>query len=163
MDRSKLLTLAVIALLILNLGTLAFLLLPKPYPHPEMGPGGPAGPRGPKPKTIIIEQLGLDAAQVKVYEGLIKEHRQAIDSLDQVIRESKDQLYQNLAATAGDQVDTVLVAKINAAQKQIELTHYNHFLAIKKLCKPEQMEKFNALTEELHRLFGRPPHPRHAP
>lgn len=160
MEKSKLLTLAVVALLLLNVGTLVFLFLGKPHPGPGMGPEGMGRPR---PNEIIIEQLGLDASQIKVYEGLIKEHRQSVDSLDRIIRESKDALYQNLANDSGDAVDTALIAKINAAQKQIELTHYQHFLGIKKLCKPEQKEKFEVLTEELHHLFGRPPHPRHEP
>lgn len=160
MEKSKLLTLAVVALLVINIGTLVFLYLGKPHPGPRMGPEGMGRP---KPKEIIIEQLGLDAPQIKVYEGLIQEHRQRVDSLDRIIRESKDALYQNLANDSGDAVDTALIAKINAAQKQIELTHYQHFLALKKLCKPEQKEKFEALTEELHHLFGRPPHPPHEP
>lgn len=160
MEKSKLLTLAVVALLVINIGTLVFLFLGKPHPGPGVGPQGMGRP---KPKEIIIEQLGLDAPQIKVYEGLIQEHRQRVDSLDRIIRESKDALYQNLANDSGDAVDTALIAKINAAQKQIELTHYQHFLALKKLCKPQQKEKFEALTEELHHLFGRPPHPPHEP
>lgn len=160
MEKSKLLTLAVVALLVINIGTLVFLFLGKPHPGPGMGPEGMGRP---KPKEIIIEQLDLDAPQIKVYEGLIQEHRQRVDSLDRIIRESKDALYQNLANDSGDAVDTALIAKINAAQKQIELTHYQHFLALKKLCKPQQKEKFEALTEELHHLFGRPPHPPHEP
>lgn len=160
MEKSKLLTLAVVTLLVINIGTLVFLFLGKPHPGPGMGPEGMGRP---KPKEIIIEQLDLDAPQIKVYEGLIQEHRQRVDSLDRIIRESKDALYQNLANDSGDAVDTALIAKINAAQKQIELTHYQHFLALKKLCKPQQKEKFEALTEELHHLFGRPPHPPHEP
>ena len=160
MEKSKLLTLAVVTLLFLNIGILVFLFLGKPHPGPRNDTKGMGRP---KPKEIIIEQLGLDAPQIKVYEGLIREHRQSMDSLDRIILESKDALYQNLANDSGDAVDTALIAKINATQKQIELTHYQHFLGIKKLCKPEQKEKFEVLTEELHHLFGRPPLPRHEP
>ena len=158
MEKSKLLTLAVVTLLVLNIGTLVFLFLEKSHQG-----NGYVGMSRPKHKEIISEQLGLDAHQIKAYDGLIREHRKNIDSLDRIIHESKHALYQNLAIESGDALDTVLIAKINAAQKQIELTHYQHFLALKKLCKPEQKEKFEALTEELHRLFGRPPHPRHEP
>lgn len=158
MEKSKLLTLTVISLLLINIGTLVFLLLGQPHPR-----NGTESVGRPKPKEIIIEQLGLDVSQIKVYEGLIHEHRQCVDSFDRIIRESKVALYQNLAHDSSEVVDAALISKINAAQKQIELTHYQHFLAIKKLCRPEQKEKFEALTEELPRLFGKPPHPRHEP
>ena len=42
-------------------------------------------------------------------------------------------------------------------QKEIEKTHFQHFLEIKALCRPEQIEDFNLLSEELARIFAKPP------
>jgi hypothetical protein len=54
--------------------------------------------------------------------------------------------------------------KLGELQRQIETVHYNHFTDIKKLCKPEQLENFNALTHDLAKFFAPernlPPPPR---
>lgn len=64
MNRTKLLTIAVIGLLLLNLGVLGMMFLSKP-PHPPMPPEMHGGPRPDGPKQIIIDRLHLDAAQQK--------------------------------------------------------------------------------------------------
>lgn len=156
MEKTKLLTVAVIGLLVINFGTLGFLLMgPKGHRPPHEG--------RPEPKEIIIEQLHFDAAQQKEYAKLIQWHRGEIDKLDGNIRQAKNQLYSQLSqpemnAKAKDS----LIAVINANQKQIEETHFKHFEDIKKLCHKDQIEDFNALTAELSRLFAPKPHgPRH--
>lgn len=154
MDRIKLLTIAVIVLLILNLGIVSFLFL--------SGPPGPMGPPPPEPKSIIIHQLHLDAAQQKAYEQLIVKHRGTIDSLDKHIRATKQQLYaQLLSPQVNQSKKDSLIAILAHDQQQIEERHFSHFQEIRKLCKPEQMEDFNQLTQELSRIFGNPPKPPH--
>jgi hypothetical protein len=54
-----------------------------------------------------------------------------------------------------------LIEILASNQKKIEETHFKHFQDIKKLCTPEQMNRFDDLTEELSRIFGRKPKPRH--
>ena len=56
----------------------------------------------------------------------------------------------------------LLDSLINHVQKQIEITHYNHFLGIKKICNSNQIDKYKLLTTQLNHLFSRPPHPHHA-
>jgi hypothetical protein len=51
-----------------------------------------------------------------------------------------------------------LILEINKVQMNIENIHYNHFLDIKGLCRPEQQQAFNALTADIAKLFSpRPP------
>lgn len=154
MDKIKLLTIAVIALLLLNFGTLGFLLLSSPK-H---------GGRPPQrmPKEIIIDRLQFDSKQKKEYQTLIDWHRKKIDSLDQQIRDTKNELYMELLkpdvnAKTKDSLITVLANH----QKQIEQTHFKHFEDIKNLCTPEQRENFYDLTRELSKIFGKQPKPRH--
>ena len=158
MEKTKLLTITVIGLLLLNLGTLGFLFFNGKRDH-----RGPSEGR-PEPKEIIIEKLHFDAAQQKEYGKLIEWHRGQIRKLDTNIRQAKNELYLQLGDT---EVNTTtkdsLIAVINSNQKQIEETHFKHFNDIKKLCHKDQMEDFNALSEELSRIFApnKPRGPRH--
>ena len=160
MDKTKLLTFSVIALLLLNLGTLSFLFLTNPngnHPH-----GTPNFKGGPEPKEIIIEKLNFDSNQIAQYEKLIQVHRKEISSIEDEIRKTKEELYFQLHENSiNNATKDSLIDALAAYQKQIENIHFKHFQDIKKLCKKEQLDDFNALTEELSRLFSKPHPPRH--
>lgn len=157
MEKTKLLTITIIGLLLLNLGTLGFLFLNGPKGHRP-----PVDDR-PKPKEIILKRLHLDAQQQKEYDKLIEWHRGEITRLDDNIRSAKNKLYNQLSqANVDTKVKDSLITVINTNQKQIEETHFKHFSDIKKLCHKDQMDDFNSLTEELSRIFAPKPHgPRH--
>jgi periplasmic protein CpxP/Spy len=150
MEKTKLLTFAVIALLILNLGTLGFLFAtgPKGEHHPPHG--------RPEPKEIIIERLHFNEKQQAEYEELIKEHRKHIREVEDKIRASKDELYQLLKEKVYDGVKKDrLFTSLATYQREIEITHFNHFEDIKRICTQEQLSDFNELTEELSGLFSK--------
>ena len=149
MSKMKLLSIAVIGLLLLNFGTLGFVLLRKPPHGPE---GRPEAERG-GPKNIIIERLHFDKEQVSQYETLIKEHQQTISALRDSISMVKHTLYQTLNNEQANDKDS-LVNRLSSLQKEIELTHYKHFTVIKKICKPEQFKLFSNLTNELADFFA---------
>lgn len=157
MEKTKLLTITVIGLLLLNFFTLGFLFLNgNEHRPPREG--------RPEPKEIIIEKLHLDANQQKEYDKLIEWHKGEIRKLDGNIREAKNELYSQLNKTVVNvKAKDSLIALINLNQKQVEETHFKHFEDIKKLCHPDQMENFNDLTEELGSLFSpnKPRKPRH--
>lgn len=158
MEKTKLLTITVIGLLLLNIATLVFLFLngPKPDRLPHEGRR--------EPKEIIIEKLHFDAQQQKEYAKLIQWHRGEINQLDDNIRQVKNDLYSGLSEKEINvKTKDSLIILLNSYQKKIEETHFKHFEDIKKLCKPEQQEDFKALTEELSKIFSRnkPPRPRY--
>ncbi len=159
MKKITVLTLTIVALLLVNMVTLVFLFFGSSHSDRILRPDLK---QRFQPKAIIIKELNLNAQQVKSYEHLIANHRATIDSLDQIIRNYKRELYQNLANNDGDTADSELINKINHAQKQIEITHYNHFVGIKKICNSNQIEKYKLLTTQLNHLFSRPTHPHHA-
>jgi Spy/CpxP family protein refolding chaperone len=161
MEKTKLLTITVIGLLLLNFATLGFLFISgtKGHKPPHDIPEGRH-----EPKEIIIERLHFDANQQKEYGQLIEWHRRKIRQLEDSIRVSKNELYMLFNNDIVDEKAKVtLINEIALFQKQIEATHFKHFEDIKKLCKPEQQVYFNELTEEFGRLFYRnkPPRPRH--
>ena len=153
MEKQKLITISVIALLLLNIGTLGFLFVSGPKQGHRPPPHG-----RPEPRAIIIERLHFDAQQIDAYEQLIREHHKHIDAMDEKIRDAKNSLYTLLNSSDSSSKDSLIIALGNY-QKEIETTHFNHFADIKKLCKPNQIEDFEELTEELSRLFSKPPRP----
>ncbi len=158
MSKTKLLTIAVIGLLVINIAVVGFLFLKKP-PHPR--DGRPAGmEKGMAkeqngPKNIIIEKLHFDKEQAAQYETLIEQHQAIIKSLNDSIKDAKNDLYSSLTNETFTGKDS-LIAKLGLLQRQVELTHYDHFSAIKKLCKPDQLENYAALTKEISRFFAPP-------
>lgn len=151
MNKTKLLSVAVIALLVLNFVILGFLFLSKKH-KPN---------RRKMPREIVIEKLHFDENQIVEYEKIIKEHQKAIRNLDDSIRKTKNELYQllNEEKINSAQKDS-LYLKLANYQKQIETTHFNHFLEIKKLCKKEQLADYKNLTEELSKIFSHPRRPK---
>jgi Spy/CpxP family protein refolding chaperone len=161
MSRTKLLTIAVISLLLLNIGTLSVILLKSP--PPPHGDGRP--PHGEGPKRIIMERLHFDAGQQRAYELLIDDHRSKTMTLNQASRELHTKLYSLLKEESADksQADTIIL-QIAENQKAINNLNFAHFQQIRDLCKPEQIKDFNLLAEDLSELFGPkgpPPHLKH--
>lgn len=157
MSKIKLLSIAVIGLLAINIAVVAFLLLKQP-PHPRDGHQG-LGKEGMPPmehtgpKNIIIDKLHFDKEQAAQYESLIEQHQIIMKSLNDSIKNAKNDLYLSLTSENAASKDS-LIAKLGLLQRQVELTHYDHFADIKKLCKPDQLENYAALTKELARFFA---------
>jgi periplasmic protein CpxP/Spy len=148
MSKIRLLSIAVIGLLLINAGIVGFLLLRKPPVPPEGN--GPVKKEG--PKKIVIERLNFDKDQVGEYEKLIAEHQVAVRGLKDSINNTKNDLYQSLKTENLAGKDS-LINLLSVLQKRIESVHYEHFIQIKKLCRPDQAENFNALTKDLSGYF----------
>ncbi|WP_298304096.1 hypothetical protein [Flavobacterium sp.] len=146
MNKTKVLVFAVIVLVALNFGILGFLFLSK----------NNDGPRGRKmPREIVIEKLHFDKNQIVEYDKTIKLHQETIRSIDDSIRNTRNELYKLLnSETIDSSKRDSLYLKFAGFQKQIETTHFNHFVEIKKLCKKEQLTDFINLTEELSQIFN---------
>jgi hypothetical protein len=159
MEKIKLLTYAVIGLVVLNLGIISFLYLTRPNPN--------QGENRRRPKDIIIEKLHFDANQIKKYEVYIKEYRNTIDSINSNTKVIKAQLYTQLKqAIVNSKVKDSLIQLTLVNQERIEEANFKHFQDIKNICNKSQIEDFNDLTEELEKLFSninRKPRPEFRP
>lgn len=142
----------IVGLCVVNIGLMAFILFKSQDPQRTGPPGMPPEDR---PRHLIIQKLSFNDQQVAAYDELIYAHRDTIRQLERKIMDTKNKLYGTLVN--GGAKDT-LVAELAALQQQIETVHYNHFIDIKKLCRPEQQQKFNELTRELAEYFR--PHKR---
>jgi len=145
MDKSKLNTIIIIGLLLSNIFLVCFMLFKKPE-HPIR----------PKPREIIIEKLGFDEKQIIAYDAIIKEHQKSIRNKEDQIMQVKKQLYFLVYDNIENELKDSLIKQLGNLQMDIENIHYNHFAEIEKICKPEQMEKFKQLLDEIATLFSRP-------
>lgn len=138
----------IICLLLVSNFVLLYFVLQKP--KDGFNPNGP--------KNIIIEKLQFDEEQVVLYQKLIDQHRKDIRENDAKILMLKNDLYSYLKIKGNATAIDSLTTEIGIIQKQIEEIHFNHFLDIKTLCKPEQLSKFNKLSEELTEIFNQKKH-----
>lgn len=105
------------------------------------------------PKKFIIHKLHFDAEQIKKYESYIKIHRKSIEENEKLMAEKRDKLYRQLQFdTNSSQVDS-LIMEVSKQQYVIEKLNYDHFLKIKRLCKPAQENDFKELSNEIGKLF----------
>lgn len=157
MSKIKLLTIAVIGLLLINIGIVGFLMMKKspmpPKGRPPIGMEGKLPGKQDGPKKIIAERLHFDKEQVVAYDKLIAAHQISVKALNDSIKIAKNNLYQSLQSENLAGKDS-LVNLLGVLQKQIELVHYEHFARLKKICKPDQLNDFNELTKELARFFA---------
>ncbi|EOR94468.1 hypothetical protein ADIARSV_2314 [Arcticibacter svalbardensis MN12-7] len=149
MSKIKILSIAVIGLLLINAAIVGFLLLKKP-PHLPQGRQSMANEG---PKQIITERLNFNAQQADDYDKLITAHQVSMRALEDSMGLLKNKLYQTLNNASFAGKDS-LINELGTLQKQIEQINYDHFVALKKLCKPDQLDKFNKLTNELARFFA---------
>ncbi len=145
MNKTKLLTIAVAVLFLMNVGVISFLLLNKP-PRPDGDRNGEG------PKHIIIERLRFDKAQIDRYDSLIEQHQQTIRSADEEIMLLKRKLFSLLPSPDPAKEDS-LIERIGTVQRRVEHAHIDHFSGIRMICRPDQMNDFNSLSHELAELF----------
>ena len=140
MNKFKFLKLIIIGLLVSN-GVLLFMLFKE-----HVRKGGP--------KAIIIEKLHFDKEQIKNYETYIQQHRKAIDNNEAILNKLRSSLFEQLKYKQDTTKIDSLMSKIAKQQNLAEKINYNHFLEIKRLCKPSQQKYFNELTTEIANLFS---------
>lgn len=150
MKKETLLTIAVIALLLLNFGILGFLLFQRP-PHP---PGAGSMPLDRR----IEEQLHLNAEQQQQFERLKSAHHEQMQASDRAYRDAMSHYFALLKS------DTIvagrrdsLLAELTYIQQERVTATFQHFSDLKALCTPEQRENFDALVPAFLQVILPPP------
>jgi periplasmic protein CpxP/Spy len=156
MSKIKLLYGFIALLLLLNTGLLVVLLTQNQRQEHER-------PHHKRPKELIVTQLRFDAKQEAQFEESMHWHHAHIQKLDDSIRTVRKELYQLLQHSSPDEDQkNVLLEQFSALQRKVEQIHWQHFSELKQICRPDQLDNFAELTEQLMQLFprgGRPPHP----
>jgi hypothetical protein len=156
MNNSKLKSVALVVLVLINLVLLSFILKNNHHAKDTQFKH-----KHQQPKDFIIQKLNFDDNQISLYEIEIQKHRSEISRLEDQIKSSKQLLYSLLKTNNSIKSDS-LIEDLAALQKKIEITHFDHFLKIKSICKPNQRNDFEELTTELSKLFSKEhPKPKH--
>ena len=135
------------------------------HPRPE-GRDGPEGEHMPDrehqgmnrgPKQFIINTLEFDEDQVFAYEILIEQQKTRVKQLELQMINLKKELYSSLSSESKvpEPKKAQLINQIGDLQKDIEKTNYFHFQEVRKICKPDQLEKFDEIVNKIYRLFER--------
>jgi protein CpxP len=146
-EKSKLLWIAVIGLLLLNFSTLAFIW----FHHPP----GPHGPEHGNVAEYLIHELKLNDEQVKKFEELKENHHEKIEKIQHELRELHKDFFNLMKTDSVDSLKVNSVAEtISSKQKEIELVTFNHFADVRKICTAEQKKIFDNIIDDAMRMMA---------
>jgi hypothetical protein len=153
MEKTKLLSIAVIGLLFLNLGLLAFLWFNNGQGRPQQGLGKQAQTRA---LDFLMDELKFDASQRAACSELLQTQRRDMDSLQNINRQNRNNLYDNLKT--GDSTAAVAIGDV---QRQVELAAFVYFRNIRALCREDQKAHFDRIIYDAMRMMAplKPPDP----
>jgi hypothetical protein len=157
---SKVLSIAVVGLILTNICLLCFMFFRKPHhdgppPFPPEGMNGP-GMNQQAPPDRLIQELNFSEEQKISFLKLRDAHRQ-------IIRECKNKNFRDdffSQLKNGDEIKANAMAdSIASTQKKIEMATFNHFKEVRNLCNEKQKEHFDLIIGDVLRMMGRPPRP----
>lgn len=177
-DKNKILTAAVVLLLLINLGILGLLWFdrthklraPDKMQTDEMRnppDGRPPEDRLPPergPKEFLIRELGFNENQKNEYVKLVEEHQKEMRRLSDKIKREKDKLWNILSGPLTDTSSAGTTAsEIGSDQKEIEMVTFRHFQKVKELCNEDQKKKFDEVIKEALKMMrpNMPPRDQH--
>lgn len=166
MSREGFYRIIIIALLLLNLGTLGYLWTAQSHAPQWAGedrrpPGGRHNPMD----RLIISRLKLDDSQVPKFEELKHDHHSRMMVLQEEAARLHDKYFSLLKA---DHEDTAarneLMQQLSENNRIRESLNFEHFRDLKGILHPDQQSLFDSFVEELGREFStrpgrRPPPP----
>lgn len=138
-SKSKILLIAVIVLLLTNIGMLFFFLKGNEPGKKNRGRDGMM-------TDFLQKDVGFTAQQLQLYDTMAKQHHELIKASFDSIRINKQQWYRRLGAAGFDDSTVANTAALTSGlQQPIEYKMLLHFQAVRKLCTPEQLPKFDSL------------------
>ena len=145
--KNKLLTGLVILLLAANITTIVVFWMGMKKMHPS-----PL-----QPSAYIIKELSLNDKQQEQYNAMVQQHRKQSRSIQEQIRNCKDSFFNLLSNdNANDSIKNNLSAKIASLNSELDLITYAHFKEVRKICTPEQQQKFDGIIKEIIRMMAGP-------
>jgi Spy/CpxP family protein refolding chaperone len=157
MNKDSFYRIVIIALLLLNIGMLAYLW------------SGPRGPRGemhgrpPRPDELIHDRLQLTDKQTDQFDELKHDHHEHMLELQEQSAELHERLYKLLQSPTPDTTErNNILAQLQENYHQKELVTFDHFQKLRDILNEDQKKRFDDLVGELSRqLIGPPPEGRH--
>ena len=109
------------------------------------------------PRDQVIEVLHFDQKQIQQYDSIIRLHQNNLKHSLTDIESAKANLYVHLNDSTKQQSDSIW-SELQRATIALEKIHFDHFLAIRAICRKEQLASFQSLSISFPQFF-RPPAP----
>jgi hypothetical protein len=146
MSRERLLTIAVIVLLVLNVGVVTYLLL-----------GSRPGPPRPELFDVLVRELEMTEDQRERYFQLRDQHRFAMEEYnDEFSRVLETYLLLIKEKDERSPMRDSLQNEIAKIEKQKAEITLDHFQQVRGLCTADQQEKFDRFIPEIAKFMSRP-------
>lgn len=142
----RLLILAVVVLLLLNLATLGTFW----FFRSGKSKTSSFQDRPHKVETFLIDKLAFDSLQSKELRRLMEEHRAGARRILKSMQASREMLFNPVFLTDSMEVDQI-TGKIATAQAALDKATYYHFKSIREICNPDQQQKFDAIVKDVIR------------
>ncbi len=164
-QKPKILTFVIIGLLVINLGTLAFLWFHRPARPDHMTMPLREMMDNKHTHGFLEDQLNFNDKQRDDLNKLKDEHHKQMADIQKSIKDLKDNLFEQLKVTPVDSAKINSIASsIGEKQKEIELVTFYHFQKVRALCNEEQKGKFDNIFKEIIKMMempGLPPNEMH--
>jgi len=142
---NKILTIAVVLLLVANIALVAFLVMGKNKSNYRHGGGGKGDP-----SEMMAKELNMTEQQKKDHKLLKEEHFKTIRPLFDSLRAAKTAFYALIKdATATDSTVQIYSQRINEKQTAIDLLTFAHFKKVRNLFTAEQQPKFDEFVQKM--------------
>jgi len=154
--RNRNLLIIIAVLLLTNVAVLVYFLGQK------KDKGTPPADAGRIPVVEMLQkEVGFDEEQTARYKEMKEKQREKIRPMYDDMRKSKDSLFRLLSfPETSDSVLNRVTDAIALKQKAIDLETFNHFKRVRRLCKEDQLTKYDSMVVRMFRKMGKPA-PRH--
>lgn len=141
----------VVALVIVNLGLVAFLWLSKDEKS--------LPPQGRDARNFLVRELSMDEQQVKLFDSSRRQHFEKMRKYNEEMRFLKDRLFGLLKeenVPKKNEMVSILNENISKIQAAIDLETFDHFSKLRSILNDEQKRQFDTLIQEvLHTMAPR--------
>jgi hypothetical protein len=106
-------------------------------------------------KDFIESKLNLTPPQVKQFDSLRQWHHRTVDSLSEVTRNLKDQLFSGLGNPAENaQFADSITKKIGYNSGLMDKITFEHFKAVRGILTAEQQVKFDGIIKQVLQMIA---------
>ena len=155
MNKLRFLSITVVLLLLLNVGTLVYLFMSQKTKDEQVGPPGRAA------ADFIIQQLKLNDQQQQQFAALRRQHQDITRQVQNEDRRLHDEYFGLLKTDNPDKIKADSISLLIAKQRSlVEAATFDHFQQLRKLCNDDQKKLFDSVIDEVLRMMApKGPHP----
>jgi Spy/CpxP family protein refolding chaperone len=153
MNNTRFLKIVIAVLVLVNLGTLAFLWFNRPGSDSSIQPPFSSG--------FLVNELDLSKSQRQEYFQLRRNHRLQLEKLQEKDHDFHNRFFEQLFSEVPDSGNVgELADSIAENRRKMEVLTYDHFMHLKQMLTADQQKKFESIFDEvLRRVLPAPPSP----